>query len=437
MIHRFLKTIRLHTDFADADEREFCDRWMRNIERHVFRSVVPVSMMIDVAVFLLAPAIAHWTNVPYMRLMHGIHFAVAAAAWFVIDRTKPMKAMAFVGTAIYAVGYGYVCYRCHAEIQNSHHWITGATAFLAVCFVNQQANGFDKRTGLLYLGFCLGVAVLAMGTSAVGPVWLGISGFLLSLSCYFHLGRVQRALDEAVREFRLRRKIAPAHIVRKTSGGEQDLGALFQPQKQRSICISSDWRNYQKLSEKIDPKQLGLALNGYYDICYELLRQAFPQGNYYTDWIADELFIVIFLEAHDNEKQMVNQALRFAESLIRGKETFRKRYGLPAAIDVGVSTGSALIGMMGPEGFRKATALGEIPGRARRLQSAGKLLRSRLGEADRVVFDQDVLMQISEAFDIKTYEAAPDHLRDLPFSTLFFVEPAAEVSASAPESCAA
>jgi class 3 adenylate cyclase len=416
---------RLTPRFSSPDEKLFCEKWLTTLEHNLYVRVIPMTAVADLIFFFLCSFYAHPTNVIYLRLAHVLHACCVLAAAFCFRRRPELSRwLGLLAGAAYLAGFGYVAYRCHAVVAEPFHEVMGATGLVSVSILYVQACGFHKRKTLLYAFFAIATATVSMSTSRVGPMWVGLFALLQLLAWYFHCVRVERIFHEARREYALRGKIAPAHIVRMSGGDAEDLQSVFEPKKRRSVCISSDWRNYQKLSEKLDPNQLRDALNGYYDICYGLLRQAFPRGNYYTDWIADELFIVVFVEENEDAKAVVNAAMHFAESLIRGKETFRSRYGLPAAIDVGVSTGSALIGMMGPEGFRKATALGDIPGRARRLQSAGKLLRSRLGEADRVVFDHDVLMQIVDAFDVKTFEAqAPLRLRDLACDSLFYVEP--------------
>jgi hypothetical protein len=110
--------------------------------------------------------------------------------------------------------------------------------------------------------------------------------------------------------------------------------------------------------------------------------------------------------------------------LVVKKQEFVDTSGLQISIDIGVSSGLSLIGMMGPPGHRKATALGDVPGQARRLQMSGKYLRSRFGETDRVIFGSRSLMQITDPFDIKQFDLSEDEkIRDLGDRALFYMEP--------------
>jgi hypothetical protein len=55
---------------------------------------------------------------------------------------------------------------------------------------------------------------------------------------------------------------------------------------------------------------------------------------------------------------------------------------------------------------------------------AGKYLRSKFGESDRVIFGSNSLMQITEPFDIKQFDLSGDEkIRDLGDRALFYIEP--------------
>jgi hypothetical protein len=156
------------------------------------------------------------------------------------------------------------------------------------------------------------------------------------------------------------------------------------------------------------------------------LSEVVPDGNYYTDWIADELFIVFHATENIEANQLVNYALKFSYKLIQSREDFSNSYGIPKAIDIGLSAGEALLGLMGPDGHKKATALGEIPGRSRRLQTAGKLLRSEYGENDRIVFGEDCLFGMTMGFDIKEHSLGSNSIRDVDDREFFYIEPTAD-----------
>ena len=150
-----------------------------------------------------------------------------------------------------------------------------------------------------------------------------------------------------------------------------------------------------------------------------------PKGNYFVDWIADELFVVIFKTKHIDEQEVIHSALTFATKLIYAKEKFFEKYQLPENIDVGVSCGDAIIGLMGPKAHKKATALGDVPGTARRIQDFGKKLKQKFGKTDRIIFDKSVFaLAPANIKGIRTYAMSdPNEIRDVKCDYVFFLDP--------------
>ena len=133
---------------------------------------------------------------------------------------------------------------------------------------------------------------------------------------------------------------------------------------------------------------------------------------------------MVVYPTEDTEAGLIDRVIALCQELIREKETFFQRYKIPEAIDIGISHGEAVIGMMGPDGFKKATALGSTPGRSRRLQAGGKLLRMKLGATDRIIFGADTLMSISKPFAVNEWKMEPrTRFRDIADDTVFYIEP--------------
>src|SRR5690606_7704612 len=102
------------------------------------------------------------------------------------------------------------------------------------------------------------------------------------------------------------------------------------------------------------------------------------------------LFCVVFAIPGVELPELVNESMKFSLELLKLRVRFEQTHGLPQGIDIGLAAGVATIGMFGPMGQVKATAFGETPGRSRRIQTVGKILRYELGDSDRVIFGHDV-----------------------------------------------
>ena len=105
------------------------------------------------------------------------------------------------------------------------------------------------------------------------------------------------------------------------------------------------------------------------------LDRIFPEGNYYADWTADELFI-IFFNNDDNDKALIKKTLEFAN--LYSLEVFDRiedTLDMKLMYDIGMSSGIGLLGLQGPEKLKKTTITGESAGTAKRLETEAKILR--------------------------------------------------------------
>ncbi|MCX6116556.1 MAG: hypothetical protein NT027_03370, partial [Proteobacteria bacterium] len=187
-----------------------------------------------------------------------------------------------------------------------------------------------------------------------------------------------------------------------------------EPKSRFSICISSDWRD-----------------EDYYQRVQNILKNQLDNIDYYMDWIADELFVVIYLDEHQTidilkRQNLMTSAISACQKILHEKSNFASDHEIDLAIDIGLSSGKCLIGVIGPSNHKKATALGSNPGRSRRMQGAGKLIRSFEGTKDRIIFGDDVVSLLStqarKELKISDFSTENRKLRNLVDKTIFYIE---------------
>jgi class 3 adenylate cyclase len=290
-------------------------------------------------------------------------------------------------------------------------------------------NAVLALTGGFFIGF--GAAATAGGPEWALR-WLPIYALVLTVLVVYQLAGGRRLGSKAVKEYRTLRQVAPAQVVRQATAAQESLDEVFKPAMRPVACISTDWREFQRFSRAKEPQVVAHTLNDYYALCEQLLARICPEGNYYSDWIADELFIVIFGKKGGTTRRLTQQAVQFGRELLAAKPGFLKTHSMPEAVDVGISIGGALVGMMGPGEHRKATALGEIPGIARRMQLTGKLLRRRFGQRDRILVHEYALGWLKGESDMQRFTLPHgEKLRDLDVSEIYFIEAAVDDGADA------
>jgi hypothetical protein len=411
--------------YASDDEREFCDTWIRE-RSHVLAVVVSMlGVPTHGAAALLLPLFVHQSTVGMFVGLHGFLAVLTGASLWLwqLGKRRSFVTVSLTAITLDVVAYHFILYYTATQIQAAKDvlWATmGAVAFVPFAIGLMPGIG----VGTYILSAVLGVTGAAALYQTVGGgfasgIYLVFVAALAAMRYY----QDHRTLAEAKREFLFRSRIAPAHVIRQAAG-DQEFDRVFRPDRKFCVCISSDWRNYQELASGLSPEQLSGTLAAYYDLCESLLKDTLPEGNYYSDWIADELFVVIFDQGGNSEEELIARAVLFANRLIVAKRNFYATHGLPKAIDVGIAAGPALLGIMGPKTHRKVTALGETPGRSRRMQTAGKLLRHRFSNQDRVVFGGDVLMKLRTAFDVKHLRIEQGtRVRDVNDPDLYYIEP--------------
>lgn len=265
--------------------------------------------------------------------------------------------------------------------------LVGATAivYVTAMMLNYHYIPYTRRESLVNVAS--GLTIIAAISIVMPERALILFELAVVLLCAAGIGVVTTARKQrdARREYLRLRRVVPSQIIRQ--GTDFEDANLFRAANRSCICIASDWRGYQKMSADRTPDEIADWLQNYYEMCEMQLENHFPDGNYFSDWIADELFIVIFRENGS----------------------------------VAASVGEALIGLLGPKSHAKTTALGEVAGHARRIQTLGKLIRSRYGEEDRILFTDPRFAEAVMHRNVS--EFVSDHpLRDLSEQKFYYYE---------------
>jgi class 3 adenylate cyclase len=149
----------------------------------------------------------------------------------------------------------------------------------------------------------------------------------------------------------------------------------FAARQRFAVILCADWRDFQVLATTQSPEFISAAFERFYDLVLEHLDRVSPEGSYFVDWNADELFVV-FIGEPGGERQTIDQALTFAHDL--GTDLFeqvRAHCGFDIVYDIGMAAGLGLIGLMGPRTRKKTTVAATAAGIAKRLETEAKLAR--------------------------------------------------------------
>jgi hypothetical protein len=403
---------------SQNQEEAFCEAWIHPLDLQRVRLSYLYSLVFQVFLLGTEPFVEAYTHlVPAARAIHAMSLPLLILGFLRRKNFVVFRRVLWAISLIFVISLDVLL------VHTAKNWLTHTDMLIVFAFHIITGTFFPHADRIppwfLYLGLSLHIAALWI---AFAPIPMGFVIASASTFCYVFSATIalsiQRTEAQIARvEYQFRTTIVPEHIVRHSVSSTLDLSELFKPSLKFCACLSSDWRNYQAISSRVPATQLTHSLNTYHQWAQNLAREFFPRGNYYTDWIADELFLVVYAEYPGDERDVVNQVVAFAHELLKVRPEFTRIHGIPKGVDVGISAGSALVGVMGPDSHRKATALGEIPGIARRLQTLGKNLRQIFGQKDRVIFSRDILMLLNQPLDISAHTVdesqATNDLRDL------------------------
>ena len=222
-----------------------------------------------------------------------------------------------------------------------------------------------------------------------------------------------------VEKYRTLRSLQPAIVARRLTVSDRRFAddEAFSARDRFTVCLSSDWRNYQEMAGSRDGRMISRLFEVYYNIVFGELARAVPSGRYYADWTADEIMIIFYGDSDEERETVIREALAFTRALASDiPERVREEMGLTLKYDIGLAAGIGYLGLQGPSERRKTTIAGEVPGTAKRLETEGKELRP-LGfdnEYPNVVMDETVSAAAAQILDEgwqSTFPAAAKNIK--------------------------
>ncbi len=404
---------------ATAVERAFVERMHLGRTASELSQFIYYGAALSFAMLLWSPLMAAEARSDLLPLL--LSFIGAAGVWLLAFRKRPAAARVYI-VAVQLVGAAWCLFLMR---YTTEHLVSRVRAIFSPALFLLEICGtimflpFGVRNTLLTTAATLAGVVVLMHDYNPGMILAVLFMFVPALGA--KIGLRNRYAHLAVIDCRARLALLPGLIARRTLGSaaDVDISQSFPTRHRECVCISTDLKRFDLLAESRIAELEGY-LRKVYERCQGLLDARFPEGNYCADWIAGELFIVVFVEEGALSSRTVMAAVDFGRAMVEafvGEESH--------VASVGLAAGTAYVGMMGSPGMRKATALGEVAGRARRMQQSAWVVEQQSGATATVVFGSDVWSRIegqAGAADTRTVALSEEMtLRDLPDRTLHFI----------------
>lgn len=257
---------------------------------------------------------------------------------------------------------------------------------------------------------CVAICCVAASFAKEIPYFLVSSMYLSSIFIGFGFYKLRRHIlsSYTVNNFSESRDMIPDQVYKASKT------TIKIPAMEEIICISCDWRGYQQITAELEPQKVTDILTSYYTKVEAILKRELSGVTYFSDWIADELFVSISTKSeHKNKEQIiasVSKVLLATNHMVQ--EDFSQDLNLQ--VDFGMTIGEALTGYIGPPSHRKMTSLGWVPGLARRLQSYGKNLRKSYGKSNYIIMNNlELMTEIQKNLNDKQVITEETNIRDL------------------------
>jgi class 3 adenylate cyclase len=195
-----------------------------------------------------------------------------------------------------------------------------------------------------------------------------------------------------------------------------ELEKNFSPRNRYTVCLCADWRSFQKITKEKPASEVSRYFSVFYDEVYEAINAVSPEGTFYVNWVADELFVV-FYDENDDRRRINTKAIEFAHKLVgEVHRSVSAKLGFDLHFDVGVSGGEGLLGLQGPSAQKKTTITGEHPGIAKRLQTMAKLIWQEKKTRGPVLIVESHVLEVSDPELGRSFPVSPapsDLVKDL------------------------
>ena len=274
----------------------------------------------------------------------------------------------------YNIIYTYFLYK--SDYSEPYYRILLLATFLVALISTLFIYRFWKEQYALTLTSIIALFILSIYKPEISTDIIRLICFhiISMLACMYFRHQFIASLSS---KYQYMSSLLPHKFAKRVTVTERDFSieTLFPTKEYYTVCLCSDWRNYQKITTTSEHKDVQDMLERFYEIIYTELSKLDLDGRYYADWTADELFI-IFYGNKAQKDQVNNESLNFCHNLATKLYIdISNSINKGIKYDIGLSSGSGLIGLQGPGKFKKTTITGDVAGNAKRFETQAKELR--------------------------------------------------------------
>lgn len=256
----------------------------------------------------------------------------------------------------------------------------GYELFLILCWGGLIGLACRRLSGgkavMAVFMLCAGYAAIVLGSFSIASIWFPvvIPLFVQVLPVLFFtmLLGYQEAHGERLKIASALGRYLPPDAVEDLANSVRRIGG--EGKTVYGVCLATDAEQYTKLSEQMEPAELRLFLNAYYEVVFQAIHD---QGGIISDVVGDAILALWVSSEQQVHKRM--KACRAALNILSAVELFNQqqpKYRLPTRI--GLHYGEICIGDVGAGEHFEYRAIGDVVNTATRIEGANKFFGTRL-----------------------------------------------------------
>jgi adenylate cyclase len=175
------------------------------------------------------------------------------------------------------------------------------------------------------------------------------------------------------------------------------------------ICLATDAEQYTNLSESMNPQELALVMNRYYEVMFDPVRR---HGGMVSNVVGDSM-LALWLATRETPAPL-NEACLAAIEITKAMREFQKSLdgiGLPTRI--GLHSGEILLGNIGAAQHYEYRAVGDIVNTATRIEGLNKYLGTRILVSREVLSIADMFLARDLGRFLLAGKTRPVHVYEL------------------------
>lgn len=253
------------------------------------------------------------------------------------------------------------------------------------------------RAFLLTMGIWAVFGVACLLAFVWGRLWIEFVPVSVALAVPYGV----TVLRNFVHEERVRREMArffSPEVARQIAHDRS--GRVIAPKRRPITVLFSDIRNFTTISEGLPPEEVVELLREYFNTMVPIvLRHGGTLDKYVGDAIMG-LFGAPLAQA-DHASRAVRAALEMVQQIPMLSPKWEARSGRLLQIGVGVNSGEAVVGVMGADGRREYSAIGDTVNLASRLEGATKDFKTPIVVSHATVLALGDRFQVRELSELK------------------------------------